>query len=172
MPETNITADALSSTRAYLTEQGDTGPADDQPVSATLLSGLRCHVGDDAHGSFTTDMPTRIGGSGAGPSPGHFFRGAIAACMATALAMRAADSDVEIEALTVTARSTSDNFAFFGLTDGDVQFCDVHIEVEISAPAATSTELEALVEYARSHAPVGLSLEHPIPTMVSWNRTG
>lgn len=165
-------AAALASTRAFLTDRGETRPAADPAAIATLVSGLRCRVDTDGKGSFATDMPERIGGTGVAPSPGQYLRGAAAACMATAIAMSAADHEVELESLVVTVGSRSDGLAFFGLTDGKVEYADLEIAVEVAAPAASTAQLDDVIEYARAHAPVGLSIERPVPTTVTWRRTG
>ncbi len=59
--------------------------------------------------SLVTDMVTGIGGGGSAPSPGWMFRAAYASCVATLIAMRAAEEGWTLEALEVSIDSESDD---------------------------------------------------------------
>jgi len=165
----NAIATAIADTRAFLEERRDRGSTADTPVTATLESGLRCSFTDGADWSDATDMPVVLGGAGSAPSPGHYLRGAIAACAATAIGMRAAEVGIEIESLTATAASTSDGPAFLGVRDGTVGLLGLTITIDISAPGASSRQIDELIRYALAHAPVSDSVEHAVPTSVVWN---
>jgi uncharacterized OsmC-like protein len=117
-------------------------------------------------------MPVVLGGAGSAPSPGHYLRGAIAACAATAIAMRAAELGIEIESLSATAGSTSDGPAFLGLRDGTVGFLGltVTVTIDISAREASREQVDDLIEYALAHAPVSDAVENAVPTTVVWKR--
>jgi uncharacterized OsmC-like protein len=165
----NAIATAITDTRAFLQERPDRGSTVDTPVTATLESGLRCSFRDGDVETGATDLPVRLGGSASAPSPGHYVRGAIAACAATAIAMRAAEIGVEIESVSVTAATTSDVPAFLGLHDGMVGFLGLEVTIDISAPGSSSRQIDELIEYALAHAPVSQSIEHPVPTTVRHN---
>lgn len=165
----NTIGAAITDTRVFLQARPDHGPTADTPISATLESGLRCSFSNGKDWTDATDMPVRLGGTGSAPTPGDYLRGAIAACVATAIAMRAAELDVELESVSVTAASTSDGHAFLGLRTGTVGFLGLNITIDISAPAAPRQQIDELVEYALAHAPVSDSVEHPVPTTVVCN---
>ena len=165
----NAIATAIADTRAFLRERSDRGSTADTPVTATLESGLRCSFTDGNDWSDATDMPVRLGGAGSAPSPGHYLRGAIAACAATAIAMRAAEAGIEIESVSATAASTSDGPAFLGLREGTVGFLGLTITIDLSAPGASRQQIDELIEYALAHAPVSESVEHAVPTTVVCN---
>ena len=53
-----------------------------------------------SHGeTVITDMPTAMGGDGAGPNPGWLLRASMASCTATAIAMRAARLGITLSRL-------------------------------------------------------------------------
>ena len=67
-----------------------------------------------AHAS-STDMITGVGGGGSAPSPGWLLRAANASCIATLIAMRAAELGVRLEGLEVTVDSESDDAGILGI---------------------------------------------------------
>lgn len=161
-------AASIEDTRSFLLSRPDRGSTADSPVTAVLESGLRCSFQSE-HMSSATDMPIRVGGDGSAPSPGHYLRGAIAACTVTAIAMRAAELGIELDDLSATAHSMSDGRSFFGLRDGMVGFTDLTISVDVSASNTSSADLDELIDYASAHAPVGQSVENEVPTTMVWN---
>lgn len=52
-------------------------------------------------------MATSVGGTGSAPSPGWLLRAAVASCVTTLIAMRAATLDVALDSLAVTVDSES-----------------------------------------------------------------
>ena len=165
----NAIATTIAGTRAFLEERRDRGSTADTPVTATLESGLRCSFTDGTDWSDATDMPVVLGGAGSAPSPGHYLRGAIAACTATAIGMRAAEVGIDIEALTATAASTSDGPAFLGVSEGRVGFLGLTIDIDLAASRASPRQIDELIRYALAHAPVSDSVEHAVPTSFVWN---
>jgi hypothetical protein len=67
------------------------------PATARLVDGLRCEITGPYAEKVMTDMPPAIGGAGSAPSPGWLFRGALASCTATVIAMRAAKLGIALK---------------------------------------------------------------------------
>lgn len=86
---------------------------------ARLVDGLRCEITGPYAEKVTTGMPPAIGGAGSAPSPGWLFRGALASCTATVIAMRAAKLGVALKVLEVTLETDCDHRGMLGL-DGKV----------------------------------------------------
>lgn len=161
-------ASAILDLRESVSARTTDGPTADPPVTATLVSGLRCTFGRDGSEIGETDMHRRLGGSGERPSPGDHLRGAIASCAVTAVAMRAAEMGIEIVGLSATAETRSDGHAFLGIRNGMVGFHDLVVRVDIDAPTASAHEISELMDYSIAHAPVSQSIEHAVPTSVVW----
>ena len=79
--------------------------AKNAPATARLSTGLQCQVSGPYGERLTTDMPPAMGGTASGPNPGWLFRGSLAACTATVIAMRAAKLGVTLTELDVSVES-------------------------------------------------------------------
>jgi uncharacterized OsmC-like protein len=128
------------------------------PATARLTGGLRCEVTGPQGQRLETDMPPAMGGSASAPNPGWFLRSAIASCMATVIAMRAARLGVALETLEVTVDSDADLRGILGLDDkvGAGQHA-VRTTVRIRGSAGAQT-LREIVAWADAHSPVGCTL--------------
>jgi uncharacterized OsmC-like protein len=106
--------------------------------TVTVKDGLTCEVVEGPW-RFVVDMPTSVGGAGAGPSPGVYGRGALGSCLAIGYMMHASRVGIPIEALTVDVEADYDDGALFGTVD-DVPpgYTEVRytVKVESSAPEA------------------------------------
>ena len=109
--------DALRGARAYLTEHPDEARYRDSAATARLDRGLAVTVDGPDGAVLRTDMPPSIGGGGAAPSPGWYLRAAHAACVATLVAMRAAEEGVALDRLEVVVDSESDDRGITGARD-------------------------------------------------------
>jgi len=128
------------------------------PATARLTGGLRCEVTGPQGQRLETDMPPAMGGSASAPNPGWFLRSAIASCMATVIAMRAAKLGVTLEALEVTVDSDADLRGILGLDDKvSAGQHAVRTTVRIRGSADAQT-LRAIVAWADAHSPVGCTL--------------
>ena len=75
--------ESVAAASAYLTEHPDEARYRDSAARARLVDGLRTEVSGPGGERLETDMPAGIGGSAAVPSPGWYFRAAVASCVAT-----------------------------------------------------------------------------------------
>lgn len=76
-------------------------------TAARLRPGLECEVTDGPY-AFTVGMTEKYGGTGAGPNPGVFGRGALASCLVLGYAMWAARMGVPVDSLEVEVQADYD----------------------------------------------------------------
>jgi uncharacterized OsmC-like protein len=172
MPRTRIGAvteigDAIRGARAYLTDHPDEARYTDSAATARLDSGLRVTVEGPDGAAFTTDMPTSIGGGAGAPSSAWFMRAGHAACVATLIAMRAAEEGIELHRLEVTVDSESDDRGILGATD-DVPAGPLGSRVRITLEATPPDEarLRDVAEWGWRHCPVDDAMRRAVPVSV------
>ena len=148
--------ESILNVRGALASKADAGPAPDRPAVAMMEDGLRCRAEGGDDWAVVTDMPAAVGGGGAAPTPGWLIRAALASCAATTIAMRAAELDIALTRLEVTAESETDMRGLLDVGD-DVEPGPVgaRLRVRLAADDADEQRLEELVEWADSHSPVG-----------------
>jgi organic hydroperoxide reductase OsmC/OhrA len=112
-------AAAIARARMYLTADPAEARYRDSPATATLEHGLRMRVEGPDGAPIVTDMVTGVGVGGTAPGPGWMFRAAYASCVATLVAVHAAEAGIELERLQVTVDSESDDRGILGI-DPDV----------------------------------------------------
>lgn len=166
MSSSNI-RDALAAASGYLADHPEEARYRDGPATATLRGGLVVDVVGTDGERLTTDMVPAVGGTGSAPSPGWLFRSAAASCVATLIAMRAAASDIVIEALQVTVDSESDDRGILGI-DPSVPAgpLSVRVSVSIEAPGAAAGAIRDLVDWSVAHCPVTEALARAVPIEV------
>lgn len=154
---------ALMGASAFLTAHPDEATYTDGAAVARLGDGLLVHVTGPDGASISTDMSTSVGGTGSLPSPGFFFRAAQASCVATLIAMRAAQQGVRLEHLAVTVDSTSDDRGILGLDPaipaGPLR-SRVHVEARADAPEG---DLDEIVRWGIAHCPVCDAVKRAVP---------
>ena len=131
------------------------------PATAVLDSGLRCRVTGPSGERIETDMPAALGGGGAAPNPGWFFRASLAACCSTVIAAQAARLGINLTKLEVTVEGEGDNRGMLGLDDSiSAGHSALRTNVRIGAQGATSEQLKELVQWASAHSPVGCTVDN------------
>jgi uncharacterized OsmC-like protein len=153
MTQADIAA-AIGAARSYLTANPAEARYRDSPATARIEDGLRIHVEGRDGEALVSDMVTGVGGGGTAPSPGWLFRAAYASCVATLIAMRAAERGVDVSTLEVTVDSESDDFGILGIDEG-VPAGPLSMRVAIRVdPAADSSSLREIVDWGVAHCPV------------------
>lgn len=113
---------------------------------------------------MVSDMPTSIGGGDAAPSPCWLLRAAEASCVATLIAMRAAQVGLELEKIEVLVDSESNDYGILGIDEavpaGPIQTA---IRVRISTAAADEQTAREVVRWADMHCPVTDAVRRSIP---------
>jgi uncharacterized OsmC-like protein len=155
---------ALEAARRYLTEHPEEAAYTDDAATAVIESGLRARVTGSAGAEAFTDMPPSVGGAGSAPSAGWLLRAAEAACVATLVAMRAAQLGVTIGPLEVVVDSDSDDRGILGL-DKTVPAGPLRgrVAVRIDAEGISRGDVEALVRWAVDHCPVTDAVRRAVP---------
>ena len=156
--------ESIISVKSALASKPDAGPAPDRPAVAVIEDGLRCRIEGASGWTVVTDMPPAVGGEGAAPTPGWLIRAALASCAATTIAMRAAELDLPLTRLEVTAESETDMRGLLGVGDGvEPGPVSALLRVRLAAEAADARHLEELVVWADSHSPVGDCVRRAVP---------
>jgi uncharacterized OsmC-like protein len=128
------------------------------PAIATWRKGLSCDVSGPAAAHLLTDMPTVLGGAGAGPNPGWLLRASIASCTATAIAMRAAMRGIALQTLEVRVESESDIRGLVGIADIPTALDNLRILLTIGADGVEIATLRELAAWGEAHSPVSCTL--------------
>jgi uncharacterized OsmC-like protein len=156
--------ESILNVRSTLAAKSDAGPAPDRPAVAVIEDGLRCRVEGGDDWAVVTDMPAAVGGGGAAPTPGWLIRAALASCAATTIAMRAAELEIALTRLEVTAESETDMRGLLAAGDGVVPGpVSARLRVRLASDAADERRLEELVEWADRHSPVGDCVRRAVP---------
>lgn len=171
MVQTDIAA-AISGAREYLTAHPDEARYRDGAATASIEDGLRVRVTGADGASLVTDMVTGIGGGGSAPSPGWLFRAAYASCVATLIAMRAAEEGWSLAGLEVNVDSESDDRGILGI-DASVPAgpLSVRVVVRASASGEDAAAVRAAIEAAVARCPVHDAVVRAIPVEVDLRVT-
>jgi uncharacterized OsmC-like protein len=160
-------SDAVASASAYLTEHPDEARYRDSFARARVESGLVVIVTGPSGESMTTDMPTGIGGTALAPSPGWFLRAAAASCVASLIAIRAAETGATLASVEVEVDSESDDRGILGLDPAiPAGALSTRVVVSIDAPGLDREALEALAAWAVAHCPVSDTIAREVPLVV------
>jgi uncharacterized OsmC-like protein len=165
-------AEAVANASTYLTEHPDEARYRDSPAHAHLESGLAVTVTGPAGESIRTDMPTGIGGAASAPSPGWILRAAAASCVASLIAIRAAETGIELTSVDVEVDSESDDRGILGLDPAvSPGALSMKIVVAIVAPGASRDAVEAVARWAIEHCPVTDTVARAVPVAleITWS---
>ena len=156
----NNVREAIDKLRGSISADPAKARAKNAPATARLLNGLQCELQGPYGERVITDMPPAMGGAASGPNPGWLMRGAIASCTATVIAMRAAETAIEVSDLEVTVETDSDLRGILGLDDNvSAGHQAIRMKVKIGSPSASAKALRELVEWAEAHSPVGCTIK-------------
>lgn len=162
--ETSRIGAALAQFAQTISDQPEKARARHGWATATIENGLTCRVAGPSGEMIRTDMPQAMGGDGANPNPGWLFRAAFGSCLATVIAMRAAQLRIKLLSLEVTVESEGDHRGILGMDDGVSAGASwLSTKVKIAAAKAGHDELTQLVTWAEQHAPVGTTVRDSPP---------
>ena len=160
---------SIESAIGYLTEHPDEAKYTDSVASATLVEGLRVRIDGPDDTLVETDMPSSVGGAGAAASAGWLFRAALASCVATLIAMRAAQEGVALTSLKVDVDSVSDDRGILGMdpdTPAGPLSISIRVDVQSEAPADVVREI---VQWGSDHCPVCDVAKREVPVSLEIN---
>lgn len=162
--------DALEGAIDYLTSHPDEAKYTDSPATARLTDpqGLKVDVSGPNGAAMSTDMPTSVGGTNTTASPGWYLRAAEASCVATLIAMRAAQLGVTVTGVEVTVDSESDDWGILGIGDDTTPAgpLSTKIVARVHATGADDAQIRAIVDWAIDHCPVTDAVRRAIPMTV------
>jgi uncharacterized OsmC-like protein len=158
--------DAIRTASEYLAQHPEEARSTDSAASATLVDGLVVRVSGPAGASVTTDMVPSVGGTATAPSPGWLLRAAVASCVVTLIAMRAAMLGISLDRLEVTVDSESDDRGILGI-DKDVPAGPLsgRVSVRLTAVGVDPRTLDEIAHWGFKHCPVFDALERAVPLM-------
>ena len=158
---------AIEGASAYLTERPEEARYTDSPATARIESGLRIRVTGAATEELVTDMPGAVGGGGTAPSPGWFLRAAVAACVTSLAAMRAAQLGIPEFSCEVDVDSESDDRGILGL-DADVPAGPLSTRIAfcMNGSGTDPDRLREVAEWAVAHCPVSDAVRRAVPLRV------
>ena len=158
---------ALAQATAYLTAHPAEARYTDSPATAVLESGLAVTVQGPNGMSVRTDMPKSVGGGDASPSPGWILRAAQASCLATLIAMRAAQQGIDLGRIEVVVDSESDDRGILGLDDSvPAGPLSSRARIRIGRKDSPAKQVDEIVRWAEAHCPVQDAVRRAIPCTV------
>lgn len=140
---------------------------EDSAATATWEGGLATRLLHPSSPALGTDLPGALGGGGANPSPGWYFRAGLAACTASSIAMEAALRGITLGRLAVTAHSESDARGMLGTEDVPAGPLRFWLEVAVAAPDASPAQLRDLVACAAARSPMAQAVRSPVAVELS-----
>lgn len=159
--------DALAQASAYLTAHPNEARYTDSAATAVLESGLAVTVQGPNGASVATDMPKSVGGGDGAPSPGWLLRAAQAGCLATLIAMRAAQQGIDLDRIEVIVDSESDDRGILGLDESvPAGPLSSRARVRIGRKDLPAGQLNAIIRWAEVHCPVQDAVSRAIPCTV------
>lgn len=159
-------ASAITQAKAALAESADEARYRDSEAVATLEAGLRVRTDGPDGVSLITDMPTSVGGEASAPSPGWLFRSAVASCVASLIAMRAAEIGVDLRGLTVMVDSESDDRGLLGVSEVPAGPLAMRVIVRAQGASDDATVRE-IIEWGKAHCPVCDAVERAVPVQLT-----
>jgi uncharacterized OsmC-like protein len=159
--------DALAQASAYPTAHPNEARYTDSAATAVLESGLAVTVQGPNGASVATDMPKSVGGGDGAPSPGWLLRAAQASCLATLIAMRAAQQGIDLDRIEVIVDSESDDRGILGLDESvPAGPLSSRARVRIGRKDLPAGQLNAIIRWAEVHCPVQDAVSRAIPCTV------
>ena len=103
------------------------------------------------------DMGTVLGGAGAAPTAGYFFRAAIAGCAAIGIKMTAAREGMDIEDIKVDIEMDFDDSALLGMGTNPAAPLETRLAITLKS-REDGEKLKAMVDRALAVDPFFLAL--------------
>ena len=112
--------------------------------------------------SWTTDLPTSLGGTNQSPSPTAMLLGALAGCAVVFIKDTLAPQlGIPVDGIRATVSCDSDARGLLGLDGASAALDNVHVDLQIESPAGDAA-VERLLDVWRQRCPVYLALTRPL----------
>lgn len=116
-----------------------------------ITKGLSCVIREGDY-VYHTDMPSQVGGSETGPTPGVLGRAALGSCLAIGYMMWASKMDVPIDSLEVHISASYDDGGLFDTSDSPPGYTEIEYLVKVKSPASKE-EVEEVLDQGDKHSP-------------------
>jgi uncharacterized OsmC-like protein len=155
-------ASNIARARTYLRSLPAMAQSHDVPAVATVARDLVMKVSGPA--GMPDGMVAGIGDTAAVPSPGWYFRAALASQVAMFVTMRAAEEDAQLDDLEVTVNAESDDRGALGM-DEEIPAgpLSMSITVRYSRSSVDEDTTRRLIEWAISHTPIHDAVTRAVP---------
>lgn len=131
-------------------------------ISRTRIrEGLTCEIEEGAW-KLTADLPAKLGGTGAAPTPGVFGRAALGSCLAVGYMLQAARLRVPIASLEVEVQADYDNGALFGVGQTTPGYQEVRYTVTVES-TAPEHDVRRVIDEGDAHSPYLHIFANPQP---------
>lgn len=133
--------------------------------SAHVGEGLACtfRQGDR---EAVMDMGKTLGGQGLGPTPGFYFRAAVAGCVAIGIKLAAAREGLALDAVDVDLEMDFDDSAMLGMGANSAAPLATRLGIRLASPEPPA-QLRAMVDRALAADPFFLALRDAQKVAVS-----
>src|SRR5919108_5930960 len=129
---------------------------------------VSCSV-DIGRAIYHAEAHKGVGGNGTAACSGDLLLGALAACAQITCQMVAAAMDIRTERIEVTVEGDLDLRGTLGISrDVPVGFERIHLQFDITAPNATSEQLQGLREKTEQYCVVMQTLMRPPKLQAEW----
>ncbi|MBK0329750.1 OsmC family protein [Rhodobacteraceae bacterium F11138] len=134
---------------------------------AELGDGFRtlCREGET---EWVADMPTGVGGTQAGPTPGVYGRTALSSCIVMGIRIAAERRGVRLRAVTADLSMDWDSRGLFGMGDASPGPSNIAVKLHLDSDASEK-ELNEIVAEGMRHSPwvIALTQPHRVTTSVT-----
>lgn len=125
-------------------------------ASAHVGEGLLCKVRQGDY-EATMDMGSVLGGEGKAPTPGFYFRAAVAGCIAIGIKLAAAREEIHLDAVDVDTDMDFDDSALIGMGQNSAAPLETRFTIKLTSNAPAG-QLQVLVDRALDCDPFFLAL--------------
>ena len=147
--------DSIEKAVQHYSVNPDDARSTDSLATARLGEALRVEVEGPNGEALVTDMVGGVGGQGEHPSPGWYFRAAMASCVATTIGMEAAREGIELSSLEVEVDSESDDRGILGMDESVPPGpLSTRIRVRARADGVDDGRLRQILETGAHRCPV------------------
>jgi uncharacterized OsmC-like protein len=159
--------EAMKRAQQLLREHPSAAKKANPPTTAIWCDGLQCETIHPEGHKIVTDMASTFGGDRTGPSPGWLFRASLAACTATAIAMRAAICGIELRKLEVSVHGEVDIRAAVGVDGVSLAMTGMRMSIMVGADNVPTSQLREIAEWGATQSTVSCTLRDRPPFEVS-----
>lgn len=155
--------EALNQAIDYLKQNPHEAQYTDSLATAVIEEGLTCRIIDPEGREIRSDMPASIGGGESAPSPGWLFRAATASCVATLVALRAAQTGISLSKTEIQVDSESNDYGILDLDDSTPAApLNMRVHAKLRGQGTNKEDLHQLVAWAVEHCPVSDAVQRSV----------